>query len=41
VAAATIHFPAVRKLFPWKLNERTGEIMLGPVPVRLGRQSGK
>ena len=41
VAAATIHFPAVRKLFPWKLDEGGGEIVLGPVPVRLSRQSGK
>lgn len=37
---ATIHFPAVRKLFPWKL-ERDGEIVLGPVPVKLSRQSEK
>ncbi len=37
---ATIHFPAVRKLFPWKLD-RDGEIILGPVPVTLNRQSGK
>ncbi len=41
ITAATIHFPAVRKLFPWKLDGRTGEIMLGPVPVRLSRQSEK
>jgi anaerobic selenocysteine-containing dehydrogenase len=40
VAAATIHFPAVRKLFPLKLDA-AGEIVLGPVPVRLNRQSGK
>jgi anaerobic selenocysteine-containing dehydrogenase len=39
-AGATIHFPAVRKLFPWKLD-RDGEIALGPVPARLSRQSGK
>ncbi len=37
---ATIHFPAVRKLFPWKLDQ-SGEIVLGPVPVKLNRQSGK
>jgi NADH-quinone oxidoreductase subunit G len=37
---ATIHFPAVRKLFPWKLD-RDGDIVLGPVPVKLSRQSGK
>ncbi len=37
---ATIHFPAVRKLFPWKLDQG-GEIVLGPVPVKLNRQSGK
>jgi len=37
---ATIHFPAVRKLFPWKLDQG-GEIVLGPVPVKLSRQSGK
>jgi anaerobic selenocysteine-containing dehydrogenase len=40
VAAATIHFPAVRKLFPLKLDGG-GEIVLGPVPVRLSRQSEK
>ena len=40
VAAATIHFPAVRKLFPMKLDAN-GEIVLGPVPVRLNRQSEK
>ncbi|MDD4857120.1 MAG: molybdopterin dinucleotide binding domain-containing protein [Candidatus Krumholzibacteria bacterium] len=40
VAAATIHFPAVRKLFPLKLDA-AGGIVLGPVPVRLSRQSGK
>ena len=37
VAAATIHFPAVRKLFPLKLDAH-GEIVLGPVPVGLSRQ---
>ena len=41
VAAATIHFPAVRKLFPWKLDGRSGEVVVGPVPVRLSRQSGR
>jgi NADH-quinone oxidoreductase subunit G len=40
VAAATIHFPAVRKLFPFRIDAR-GEIVLGPVPIRLGRQRGK
>ena len=39
--AATIHFPSVRKLFPWKLDERHGEISLAPVAVALGRQSEK
>lgn len=39
-AAATIHFPAVRKLFPWKLDAK-GEIVLGPVAARLHRQSEK
>jgi len=39
-AAATIHFPAVRKLFPWKLDAN-GEIVLGPVAARLHRQSEK
>jgi anaerobic selenocysteine-containing dehydrogenase len=39
-AGATIHFPAVRKLFPWKLD-RAGEIVLAPVPVKLSRQGGK
>lgn len=39
--AATIHFPAVRRLFPWKRDERHGEIELAPVPVALGRQSEK
>ena len=33
--AATIHFPAVRKLFPWKLDENSGEIYLAPISVRL------
>jgi anaerobic selenocysteine-containing dehydrogenase len=41
MVGATIHFPAVRKLFPWKLDERSGEIRLAPVGVRLGRQSEK
>jgi len=36
--AATIHFPAVRKLFPWKLDENTGEIYLVPISVRLERE---
>ena len=36
--AATIHFPAVRKLFPWKLDEKTGEIYLAPISVRLERE---
>jgi len=31
----------VRKLFPWKLDERHGEISLAPVAVTLGRQSEK
>jgi predicted molibdopterin-dependent oxidoreductase YjgC len=35
---ASIHFPTVRKLFPWKLDERTGEICLAPIAVRLGRE---
>jgi anaerobic selenocysteine-containing dehydrogenase len=39
--AATIHFPAVRKLFPWRLNGRTGDIVLGPIAVRLTKQSEK
>jgi anaerobic selenocysteine-containing dehydrogenase len=39
--AATIHFPAVRRLFPWKRDERHGEIELAPVPVTLGRHSEK
>ncbi len=39
--AATIHFPSVRKLFPWRLDERHGEISLAPVAVTLGRQSEK
>ena len=39
--AATIHFPAVRRLFPWKLDERRGEALLAPVPVNLGSQSEK
>lgn len=38
VAAATIHFPAVRKLFPWRLAA-SGEVVLGPTAVRLSRQS--
>ncbi len=39
--AATIHFPAVRKLFPWKIDERLECVILAPVPVKLERQSGK
>ncbi len=39
--AATIHFPAVRKLFPWRLNGRNGDVVLGPIAVRLTRQSEK
>jgi hypothetical protein len=39
--AATIHFPSVRKLFPWKLDERRGEVLLAPVPVNLDSQSEK
>jgi anaerobic selenocysteine-containing dehydrogenase len=38
VAAATIHFPAVRKLFPWRLSA-AGEIVLGPTAAKLSRQS--
>lgn len=41
VVAATIHFPSVRKLFPWKLNERYGEITVAPIPVTISRQSEK
>jgi anaerobic selenocysteine-containing dehydrogenase len=36
--AATIHFPEVRKLFPWKLDENTGEIYLAPISVRIERE---
>jgi hypothetical protein len=36
--AATIHFPEVRKLFPWKLDENTGEIYLTPISVRIERE---
>ncbi|MCK4538160.1 MAG: molybdopterin-dependent oxidoreductase [Candidatus Krumholzibacteria bacterium] len=39
--AATIHFPSVRKLFPWKLDDRRGEVLLAPVPVNLDSQSEK
>jgi predicted molibdopterin-dependent oxidoreductase YjgC len=38
MVAATIHFPDVRKLFPWKLDENTGEIYLAPISVRLERE---
>jgi NADH-quinone oxidoreductase subunit G len=41
VVGATIHFPAVRKLFPWKLDPRHGEIVLNPVPVTVSGRSGK
>lgn len=37
VVGATIHFPAVRKLFPWKLDENTGEICLSPISVKVAR----
>ncbi|MBN2185685.1 MAG: molybdopterin-dependent oxidoreductase [Candidatus Krumholzibacteriota bacterium] len=40
-AAASIHFPSVRKLFPWSLDEKTECVMLAPVPVNLERQSEK
>jgi anaerobic selenocysteine-containing dehydrogenase len=40
IAGATIHFPAVRKLFPLKFDA-DGEVVLGPVPAKLSRQSGK
>jgi TusA-related sulfurtransferase len=39
VVGATIHFPSVRKLFPWKLDQKNGEIELSPIPVRLSSQS--
>lgn len=37
VVGATIHFPKVRKLFPWKLDEKTGEICLAPISVKVTR----
>jgi predicted molibdopterin-dependent oxidoreductase YjgC len=33
--AATIHFPEVRKLFPWEIDENNGQIILSPIPVKL------
>ncbi|MBN2070832.1 MAG: molybdopterin-dependent oxidoreductase [Candidatus Krumholzibacteriota bacterium] len=39
--AASIHFPSVRKLFPWKLDEKSECVILAPVPVNLERQSEK
>ncbi|MCK4237269.1 MAG: hypothetical protein KAX38_09130, partial [Candidatus Krumholzibacteria bacterium] len=41
VVGATIHFPSVRRLFPWKLDKRHDEIILAPVPVQLSRQGKK
>ncbi len=41
VVGATIHFPSVRKLFPWKLDKRHGEISVAPIPVHIGRQGKK
>ena len=41
VVGATIHFPSVRRLFPWRLDEGNGEILLAPVPVTVGRQGEK
>lgn len=41
VVGATIHFPAVRKLFPWKLDPSHGEIVLNPVPVAVSGRSEK
>ena len=38
---ATIHFPAVRKLFPWKLDESSGEMRLSPVSVKISGESEK
>jgi predicted molibdopterin-dependent oxidoreductase YjgC len=41
VVAATIHFPSVRRLFPWKLDDRYGEISLAPIPVTISGPGGK
>lgn len=41
VVGGTIHFPDVRKLFPWKLDSRYNEIVLGPVPVAVTGRSEK
>ena len=41
VVGATIHFPEVRRLFPWKLDGEGGEIRLAPVPVTVKRQGEK
>jgi anaerobic selenocysteine-containing dehydrogenase len=41
VVGATVHFPAVRKLFPWKLDEPSGEIRLAPLQVSMSRTNEK
>ena len=35
VVAATIHFPSVRKLFPWNFDKQRGEVVFAPVSVEL------
>jgi len=41
VAAATIHFPSVRRLFPWNFDSSAKEVVLAPVPVKLERKEKK
>lgn len=41
MAAATIHFPSVRKLFPWNFDPENGELVLLPVPVSLSKKEKK
>ncbi len=41
IAAASIHFPSVRRLFPWNLDDKAECVLLAPVPVNLERQNEK
>ncbi len=36
--AGTIHFPEVRRLFPWEVDEGSGQLILSPVAVELEKE---
>ncbi len=40
-ASATIHFPEVRKLFPWKVDNELRELVLTPVSVKIEKKGKK